>query len=104
MNRKFRIILTARAVSDLQHIAAFVFDQSPQNAAKLANRLSIEIHSLELMPSRFKKIGTSKRSGMPIHSLVVRPFLVYYRVDESDGKVIVLTVRHGARRQPRRFD
>jgi plasmid stabilization system protein ParE len=33
----------------------------------------------------------------------VPPFIIYHRVLESERIVEVLTVRHGARRQPRRF-
>jgi plasmid stabilization system protein ParE len=33
----------------------------------------------------------------------VPPFVIYYRVLEAERIVEVLTVRHGARRQPRRF-
>jgi plasmid stabilization system protein ParE len=33
----------------------------------------------------------------------VPPFIIYYRITEKPATVRVLTVRHGARRQPRRF-
>jgi plasmid stabilization system protein ParE len=33
----------------------------------------------------------------------VSPFIVYYRVDDKRGAVRILTVRHGARRQPQRW-
>jgi plasmid stabilization system protein ParE len=33
----------------------------------------------------------------------VPPFIVYYRTDDKRRSVRILTIRHGARRQPKRF-
>src|SRR5690348_7644556 len=99
-----RIFLTADALSDLEGIATFIRRHSPQNAASVAETILDAIDSLASMPDRFKQVGKSRKRGTPIHSMVVRPFLVYYRVESSPPTVYVLNIRHGSRRQPRRFD
>ena len=99
-----RIILTARALSELERTAAYIRRRSPQNAARVATVILDAIDSLGTMPARFKVAGKSRKRGSPVHAMTVRPFIVYYRVDEQPPAVFILRVVHGARRQPRRFD
>lgn len=100
----YRIILTAEALAELEAIADYIHRDSPQNAAAVAARLLDAMDSLMTMPTRYKRVGVSRRRGTPVHALVVGPFILYYRVDESPAAVYVLRIVHGARRQPRRFD
>ena len=98
-----RVILTAEALTGLDQIARYIRNHSPQNAAAVAGAILDAIDSLGQMPTRFKQIGKSRTRGTPIHALVVRPFIIYYRVEDRPPAVYVLEVRHGSRRQPRRF-
>ena len=98
-----RIILTAQALLDLSKIASYVRQNSPQNAAAIAERILDAINSLAFMPDRFKRAGVSKGRGSSVHAVVVRPFIVYYRVEEQCAAVYILHIRPGSRRQPRRF-
>ena len=99
-----RVILTADALSDLEDIARYIRQDSPQNAAGMAGTILNGIDSLGFMPTRYRRIGKSRKRGSPIHAMLVRPFIVYYRVEEKPAAVYVLNVRHGKRRQPRRFE
>lgn len=99
-----RVILTGEALADLQAIAHFIRQHSPQNAETVADTILQAIDSLAAMPERFKLVGKSRKRGSPVHAMVVRPFIVYYRIDEISKAVHVLNVTHGARRQPRRFE
>ncbi len=99
-----RVILTAEAFLDLESIAAYIRQHSPQNAATVAETIMEAIDSLALMPARFRRVGKSRKRGSPIHAMVVRPFIVYFRVDDPPGAVYILSIRHGKRRQPRRFE
>src|SRR5688572_32232012 len=98
-----RVFLTAGALADLKAIANHIRNDSPQNAASVAARTLEAIDSLATMPMRFRRAGTSRKRGTPVHSMVVRPFIVYYRVEASPVSVYVLLVRHARRRQPKRF-
>jgi plasmid stabilization system protein ParE len=99
-----RIIITAEALSNLQGIAAYIRKDSPQNAAAVARAIVDTVDSLAKMPTRFRRVGKSRKRGSPVHAVVVRPFIIYYRVDPQPAAVFVLQVLHGKRRQPRRFD
>jgi plasmid stabilization system protein ParE len=59
--------------------------------------------SLDRLPHRCKVHRSNRNSTRVIRSLPVPPFIVYYRIIEADRVVEVITVRHGARRQPRSF-
>ena len=104
MSDVYRVILTHEAIAALENIAGYIRQHSPQNAALVAEKILDSIDSLATMPTRFKVVGTSRKRGSPIHAMVVRPFIVYYRVDQSTQAVFILDVRHGSRRQPRRFE
>ena len=103
MPEAHRVILTAEALSNLEGIARYIRQHSPQNAAAVATAILDTVDSLAEMPTRFRRVGTSRKRGTPVHSVVVRPFIIYYRVDANPPSVHVLFVRHGSRRQPRTF-
>jgi len=104
MPDKYRVNITTRAQSDLDEIFDYIRQESPQNASEVVEQILNAAEDLEFMPARFRVAGRSKTSGETVHARVVRPFIVYYRIDESNREVFVIHVRRGARRQPRRFD
>jgi len=95
-----RIIITAEASADLQGIANYICKSSPQHAASVAAKILDSIDSLSLMPGRFKVVRKSNRKDRSIHAMVVRPFIIYYRVDDEHAIVRVVHIRHGSRRPP----
>ena len=103
MQDTHRVILTAVALADLENIAHFIHQDSPQNAATVAELILDAVDSLAFMPSRFRRVGKSRKRGTPILAMVVRPFIIYYRVDDPTLAVFILNIRHGSRRQPNRF-
>jgi plasmid stabilization system protein ParE len=104
MQPHYDVRITKTASSDLVEIHQFIEQDSPQNAAEMIGRLFESIDALELLPYRYKVHQLSKQPDRVIRSMPVPPYVVYYRVLEGAGVVRILTVRHGARRKPRRFD
>ena len=104
MSQTHLVRITGEALADLEHIADYIRRQSPQNAAMVAGRIVDAIDSLSFMPGRFRQVGKSRTRGSPVHAMVVRPFIIYYRVDEQPKAVFILNVVHGARKQPRGFE
>jgi plasmid stabilization system protein ParE len=98
-----RVIVTREALQDLEEIAGHIYRESPQNAAVMSGKILDAIDGLGFMPRRFKVAGTSRKHRSPVHAVTVRPFIVYYRVEDSPAAVFILHVRHGARLQPRQF-
>ncbi|HEY8665622.1 MAG TPA: type II toxin-antitoxin system RelE/ParE family toxin [Tepidisphaeraceae bacterium] len=104
MSDTHRVILTADALGDVQDIADYIRQNSPQNAASIAETILNAIDSLAFMPNRFRQAGRSRKRGSPVRAMVVRPFIIYYRIEDSPAAVYIVHIRHGKRRQPRRFD
>ena len=91
------------AFQDLDHILDYIKADSPQNAAQMLDRLWATCQSLAIFPRRHKIHQHRKAPLLTVHSMPVPPFLVYYRVDDNARTVRILTIRHGAQKQPKRF-
>ncbi len=92
MNIRF----TAFALSEYDAILDYISTRSPAGAKSVQRRLDKVISDLE----RFPYIGTViEQHPANVRMLVATPypFLVYYKVNEADGEVVILDVRHGAR-------
>ena len=101
---RYKIHITDHALADLTDAFEYIQRDSPQNARAMIARIVDAIDDLDFMPTRFKIAGISRTKQSPVHSRVVRPFAVYYRVDESEKRVFILEVRHGAQRPKSEFD
>ena len=103
MLNRYRVRMTTRASNDIMAICGYIERDSPQNAAGVARELIDAIDSLDLFPQRYKVHERRRDPSKTVHSMPVPPFIVYYRVRDSEQVVEVIAVLHGARRQPRRF-
>ncbi|HUO07622.1 MAG TPA: type II toxin-antitoxin system RelE/ParE family toxin [Phycisphaerae bacterium] len=102
--KSFRIIITPRAGSDLESIHDYIAQDSPQAAQSVVTRILDALEHLRQFPHRAAVERQRPRLRHPVRSLVVSPYIVYFRAIDADETVRILHVRHGARRQPRRFD
>lgn len=100
---RYRIIVRPEAASDLAQIFAFIDQHAPKNAPRVVGKLVAAIDALEILPRRHKVHTSSRDRNRVVRSMPVPPYIIYYRVMEPQKAVEVLTVRHGSRRQPRRF-
>lgn len=96
----YHVGFTRRAASDLEGIFRYISNRSPGNAPKVIKRLVDAIDSLAQLPHRYRKIERHPRSRPETGMMPVSPYLIYYRVLEPQQAVRVITVRHGAQRQP----
>ena len=103
MPAPYRINITELALADLERIFEHIRLDSPQHAPAVIERILNAIDGLESMPARFRPAGRTRKRGSVVHARVVRPFIIYYRIDERILTVFIVEVRHGARRQPRGF-
>jgi plasmid stabilization system protein ParE len=100
----YRVDLTPSSYADLLAVFEYIELQSPDNAAALVERVLAAVRELDILPTRHPVAGRSRRTGADVYKLVVDPLLVYYVVDHRRKLMTVRTVRHGARRQPKRFE
>lgn len=103
MPDRYRVVILPEAGANVQAIFRYVEQHSPQNAVRVAATLVHAIDSLEFLPRRHKVHASSRDPRRVVRSMPVPPYLIYYRVVERDKVVEILTIRHGSRRQPRRF-
>ena len=103
MTPAYRVIILPEAFDDIDKIVEHIAKDSRQNAAAMIDRLYAACLSLGTFPRRYKVYRSSKNPSYVVHSMPVPPFIIYYRVMEHPQTVRILTVRHCARRQPKRF-
>jgi plasmid stabilization system protein ParE len=103
MAEPYRVILLPQAFDDLDAILERINEHSPQNAAAVVDRLENAVRSLEQFPHRYRIHQSNRDRARIVHAMSVPPYIVYYRVVEALHVVRILTIRHGARRQPKRF-
>ena len=86
-----------RAVSDLRDIADYIRQFSSASAAKVGAEIQRTIGTLERFPYSGPRTGLEE-----VRRVVVRryPYIIYYIVDAARREVVILTIQHGARRQP----
>ena len=100
----YRVILSPRTFAHLDEILAHIGQNSPTNAAATIDRLWEAMNGLADLPHRYSIVQGRHRPATAVRRMPVPPYLVYYRVLEPLHVVRIITVRQGARRQPRRFD
>jgi len=103
MGEAYRVIVTARASKDLHSVYDYVSKDSQDSAARVVDQILGSMDSLATFPHRYPVIRASRRPPRETRLMPVRPYLVYYRVIDSERVVLVLRVDHGARRRPRRL-
>jgi plasmid stabilization system protein ParE len=97
----YRVVISARAGADLRAIFDYIAQDSPRNAAKVIDGLLSAMDALVLFPRRYPVVASRRRPRHETRLMPVRPYLVYYRIIESDRVVLMAEVCHGARRRPR---
>ena len=99
----YSLIITPRAADDLVRIQDFISKNSVQNADAMTNRILDSLEPLREFPHRSVVDLEHPRLVYPVRTIVVRPYIIYFRVLEDQKVVRVLHVRHGARRRPKRI-
>ena len=103
MEEGYQLIISPEAAADLEAIRAYIARDSEEYARGMVERILTSIEGLKATPHRYVLERQNKKLRFPVRSLPVRPYIVFFRVVEQDRVVRILTIRHGARRRPRRF-
>ncbi len=92
----FRVEIKDPAIADLSDLVSYVAEDNPDAASKLGNALLDSALSLSKTP--FKGSPYARLAGM--RKLTLRPYKIFYRVDETKRLVEVLRFWHSARHEP----
>ena len=103
MSERYRINITPFAAANLEDIHKYIGKDSPQNAAGMATAIIDAIDRLESLPHRYPVDKGRRQPSETVRRMVVQPFLIYYRVNNKNRKVDVVTILHGKQKQPRHF-
>jgi len=85
----YRVILTARADSDLEEVVRFLAGKNPAAARRLGHALLDDALSLTQLPRR--GMGVPERAEY--RRILHRPwFLIYYRINEQSRLIEVVRI------------
>jgi toxin ParE1/3/4 len=86
---------TAAAASDLENIADYLFEKTPQNAARLIREICEAAFALRIYPNRGRP---GKKSGTRELVLPALPYIVVYKVGRD--VLHIARILHGAQDWP----
>ena len=93
---KYEVRLMNQALQDLDEIYGYIASslQEPGVAAELLDALESEILSLEYLPYRCSERRTGSFANSGYRQLMVKNYIVIYRIDEAHKQVLIVTVRY----------
>ena len=93
---KYEVRLMNQALQDLDNIYAYIAGNLLESgiAAEIVNTLEAEILSLEYLPYRCPERRTGSFANSGYRQLMVKNYIVIYRIDEANKQVLVVTVRY----------
>ena len=97
----YQIIVTPDAEADLSELRDYIANvlRSPKTARSYLYHLRREIGSLSEMPARIKAVDEEPWHSCGIRKLIVKNFLVYFRIVEEERTVYILNVIYARRDQ-----
>ena len=88
----YQVILSALALEDLERIVSHIAADEAEAALRMGTRLLDLAESLYQLPHR----GSGVRQRPGVRKVVLRPYLIFYRVNDEKRRVEVLRFWHGA--------
>lgn len=103
MIASYQITVTPDAEADLSELRDYIANvlRSPETARSYLHHLRKEIGSLSEMPARIKAVDEEPWHSRGIRKLIVKDFLVYFRIVEEEKMVYILNVIYARRDQLR---
>jgi len=96
MSRRYQVVWTPAAQGDLKSVATYLFQESPQAAAKMVHTVRLKAALLFRFPQRGRFIPELAHvPGLNFRELVLNPWRLFYRVKEN--RVEVLAFMDGRR-------
>ena len=101
----YRVHIAADVQNAILEQAMFIASDSVDRALVWKDQLQLRIEKLEHMPTAYPVSELeSVRVGFEVRKLNFGDYLIYFRVLEVEGEVIVVGLRHGAMMPPGELD
>lgn len=100
-DRIYLVKITTQAEEQLQEITKYIASElrAPKSALRLLDEMESAISSLSQFPQRIVLTEEEPWHSYGIHKMPVKNFLIYFWIDEENGKVQVTAVIYGKRDQ-----
>ena len=95
----YEIIMTPDAADDLIRLRDYIADTllAPDTARAYLRMVRTEIKKLTSMPKRSKCLDDEPWHSLGIRKLIVKNFVIYYRVEEFTMRVYILNIIYARR-------
>jgi toxin ParE1/3/4 len=95
----FQVVWTAPVSNSLEAIRTYIAQDNPKAADRVVDAIVQQADLLEAVPRLGPRYPC--RSPGEIRQTISGKYRIFYEVFESEERVEILTVWHGARREPR---
>ena len=96
----FDILVTQDAENDLKNIRDYIASNiSKKTSVRIINLIKSSIERLSLFPQFAPAVKYEPWNSLGVRRIVVKNFLVYYRVVLEENTVYILKVTYGKRNQ-----
>ncbi len=98
MTGKYEVVLSIKAKDDLKGIIFYIknYLKEPSIARKYAKIIKEEITSLNYFPQRNAIINDDAIANLKIRKIVVKNYIIFYRVSEENNIVSIERILYGA--------
>lgn len=86
-----QVIWSPTSLRQIEEIHDYIARDNPMAAIRMAELLHKAGESLNILPDRGRPVPSTR-----MRELIVRPYIIRYQVDGN--RVLIVRVRHGARR------
>jgi plasmid stabilization system protein ParE len=95
----YRIIWSPEALTHLEQLVRFISQDNPTAAVKLGNAIVEKV----LLLSNFPRLGKIFREAEcdALREIPVPPYRVFYEINDDVRRIEILSIHHGARREPK---
>ena len=90
-----KVFWAASAARDLEHVIAYIAQDSPGYAAAFAREVVDVSRSLQSLPSRGRIVPEVRRDD--VRELIVGSYRLIYRTEKAPARVRILAFLHGRR-------
>ena len=96
----FNILVTQDAENDLKNIRDYIASNiSKKTSVRIINFIKSSIERLSLFPQFAPAVKYEPWNSLGVRRIIVKNFLVYYRVVLEENTVYILKVTYGKRNQ-----
>lgn len=99
--KQYEVKVTKMAYGHMQEIVRYISHElfAPDAADNLLDKFQESINGLSDMPERYSLVDEEPWRDEGIRKIIVKNFLIYFWINESNGKVQVIGVVYGRRDQ-----